>query len=895
MYCIIKKLVCAVLFVAVSGVAGAGLLTGTVSNEQGVAISHVSIYIKELTMGTSSNESGSFEVKIPDGTYTVSFLHLSYRTVTMTVTVPGEALSIKMSEKKYELPPAEIGKGENPAYAIIRKAMGMAPFYDRQLSYYKADVYIKGTMIIDKISGMVKMLGGKDLKKTEIKENEKYLLETVNEITYNNGKINHRIISESNSFPSAMGEVGNLGYLAGYNIYAPSRGQIVSPLSPEAFSYYRYLYEGFSNENDVIINKIKVIPKRQNSMTYEGYIYIVDDSWYVKELELSNRQTLGKITIHQNYGELQKNIMVPISFSLKVDISILGSKSTMMYVNSIKYRDFKVNPAKTQELFAKSGRTVIDTSAANIVVPKTSEKSKKLESQIEKLAEKEKMSNSDAHKMARLLRQKEKEDRKNLPDSLRPKTSLDLSDGYVTTTDSAARKHDSTYWANIRPIPLLNDERKSYVRKDSIKLEKLKSGTDSTGRKRKSGLAGSIVGGLLIGRDFYAADSTMTITYGGILDLDAFGFNLVDGLRIKQKVRLTKRFKDTTRLNAGVMAGYAFRREAVLFDVNAGYAYLPQKRARIEIGGGYQSRDFDSETGVIPFDNMLWNLFAHENYINYFNDAYAYLSHRIEAANGFDINAQVSYRERTQLHNNSNYSFVHRDREFKPNEPENTYLAENPALLADSRIARLQLALSYTPQMYYVRRGKAKRNVGSRFPTFGLRWEKAVPGIFESSANYDLLEANVQHSINLGVMRSFRYNITAGWFPNTAVMHFSDLKHFNTKPFYYSSSAFSSGFRLAPVYSMSEMNRYLTVDARYSAPFLLLKYLPLLDRSMILENLYLSFIGTSKIPAYTEIGYGLSNIFLQGELGVYVGFNRFEYHSVGVKIGFDLASGTISL
>ena len=387
----------------------------------------------------------------------------------------------------------------------------------------------------------------------------------------------------------------------------------------------------------------------------------------------------------------------------------------------------------------------------------------------------------------------------------------------------------------------------------------------------------------------------MIITYSGILDLDAFGFNIVDGLRIKQHVQLSKRFKDTTRLNLNATAGYAFRREAVLLDASAGYTYAPAKQARIEIGGGYQSRDFNSETGIMPFDNMVWTLFAHENYTDYFNDAYAYLSHRIEVANGFRINAQLSYRERTQLHNNSNYSFFYRNREFKPNEPDNIYVAENPALVAGSRIARLQLALSYTPQMRYVRYGKAKRNLGSPFPTFGLRWEKAIPDVFNSTANYDLLEASVRQGINLGVMRSFQYSITAGWFPNTAVMHFSDLKHFNSKPFFASFSTFSSGFRLAPVYSLSEMNNYLTVDARYRTPFLLLKYLPLLDRSMMSENLYLSFLSTSKVPAYTEIGYGLSSIFLQGELGVYAGFNKFEYHSIGFKIAFNLASRTISL
>ena len=353
-------------------------------------------------------------------------------------------------------------------------------------------------------------------------------------------------------------------------------------------------------------------------------------------------------------------------------------------------------------------------------------------------------------------------------------------------------------------------------------------------------------------------------------------------------LRASKRFRDTTRLNADLSVGYAFARKDILAEATVNYGYIPEKQARISLSGGYTSKDFNRESGVTAFDNMIWTLFAHENYVNYYNDAYLALVHRIEPANGFTVAVALSYHARTQLHNNSDYSVFYRDRKFKPNVPDNAYATENPTRVADGRHAILQIAMAYTPQMRYVKRRRSKYNVGSPWPTFELRWKKGVPGVFRSTSNFDWLQASVNQTIDLGVMSSFEYGVTAGRFPNTADIHFADLKHFGSMPFFGSFSSYSSNFGLIPVYSSSESKSYLAVDATYATPFLLLKYLPMLDNTMIRESIRLSFVVASKTPAYSELSYGLKNIFLMGELGVFVGFDKLQYRSVGFKAAFNL-------
>ena len=57
-----------------------------------------------------------------------------------------------MPVQYYEIPEVRItASGEDPAYIIMRKVIGMAPYYLNNISYYKAEVYLKGNLVINKI------------------------------------------------------------------------------------------------------------------------------------------------------------------------------------------------------------------------------------------------------------------------------------------------------------------------------------------------------------------------------------------------------------------------------------------------------------------------------------------------------------------------------------------------------------------------------------------------------------------------------------------------------------------------------------------------------------------------------------------------------------------------
>ena len=82
---------------------------------------------------------------------------LTDKTITKDVILPVQY---------YQIPEVRItASGEDPAYGIMRKAIGLAPYYLNNISYYKADVYLKGNLVINKIPRLIKKsmeTGGKE-------------------------------------------------------------------------------------------------------------------------------------------------------------------------------------------------------------------------------------------------------------------------------------------------------------------------------------------------------------------------------------------------------------------------------------------------------------------------------------------------------------------------------------------------------------------------------------------------------------------------------------------------------------------------------------------------------------------------------------------------------------
>nr|WP_321450564.1 DUF5686 and carboxypeptidase regulatory-like domain-containing protein [uncultured Carboxylicivirga sp.] len=881
------KLIFGLLFVALSMPVWAQTgIKGVVTDENDQTVPFATIYLKQTTTGTTTNELGEYEILLDPGSYTIVFQGLGFEKQEIKLTVSDGFISkdIQLKKQAYRIKEVRVySGGEDPAYPIMRKAISLAPYYQRQISEYNAEVYLKGSLVMEKIPKLLKKMMTVDVNDSEmqIEEGKTYTMESMNEIKFTApDKYDHTIVHSQSTFPDSN-ENNVMGYIT-YSFYEPTQDVAVSPLAPNAFSYYKFVYEGYFYEGDVAVNKIKIIPKRKSQQTYSGYIYIVDNLWNIHSIDVTNEAFYGELNIKQVYAPVKERSWLPISHRFNLKASVFGVKANFRYAGSVKYKDIKLNtdlpvPDALMKQYAaeEAAKKLIEQREQEA---KEAEEKSKAQQKMEELLAKEELSNRDMIKLSRLI---EKESRKQEQGE---EESLEIKNTYKITHKKDTVKQDSMYWDRIRPIPLTSDELRSFEVKDSVKLAKLQTDTIKVEKKERS-LFSKVSGGFLSGHTFYAVDSAMRITYDGLIGLKQVDFNTVDGWSYQQGFNLNYKVDSVHNFYMRPTIKYAFNRKKVLWSNYASYSFAPMKRANIGLGFGQVSKDFNSKYGIDRTLNAISALFFKDHYMKLYQDDYLFVNHGIDLKQGLRLNVSASYHYYHQLENSTNWSVLDQSENYTPNIPPNpTLSADN---LRDQKDVHFTADLEYTPKLHYrVYKGR-KYNAGSRYPTFNLGYQRGVRGVLDSESDYELIKASVRQSKSWGIFNEFKWQAGGGYFTNSKQIHFSQFQHFNTNEIPISFKTWDNAFNLLDDYSVSTNKWYAQGSVAYTSPYLFLKFLPWVSNRLWLENLYASYLTTPDFKNYTEFGYGVSQIFLMGSVGTFVGFEDGKYQSWGVKVSIN--------
>ncbi len=854
----------------------AQILKGKITDVQGNPIEYATVYISEIQMGCVTSESGEFIISLKQGSYTCIIQHLSYQTVNKTVQFPQQSyLEIKMEPKAILLREVNIGsEDEDRAYAIIRKTVAKSPYYEKQLLKYTSTFYAKGTL---KIKDIPKLAGKFIEKEAQIRKGDTYTEESISEVVVTPEKNIQKVISKRSSYPESF-QIGSssFGY---YNIYKNVNEEFISPVTKRGLSVYRYKWEYSYLDNELLIHHIKVIPRNSNPFTFSGYIDIIDGTWHVYNFDFRGSIDLGigkaNFSIKENFVPVENNVWMPGSLHEVFDAKAMGFGGVMSLTYSIRYKDYEVNPAINSPNPAAEVLPSIPTPEKKPVVSK---KSEKLTREITEIIEKEKLSTRDAVKLVDLVEAKNKEDLKNNPrnDSINP---LELQRRFFKTIDSNASNYDSVHWANYRTIPLSEEETFSFVQKqikDSILEERNKEKEELLSQKKNLNL-------------FKSKTFNMGIDWLN----SVLAFNTVEGFKIGANVYANKRFKDSvTSLNNEVNFGYAFKAKHFFFDVSSKWNYNPKRFASLEIFGGKQTVDFKQklQNGKY-FVNSISSLFFRENLIQYYDRIFVGIKHEIEIFNGFQTSAGLSYEQQRPLDNRSDYSFFFRKkREYNSNIPDNEYLASNADYVSFHSTFLLDISISYTPKMFYLyyRNGKIKQYIKSKYPTFTLTWKKAISNVFGSNSQFDYLELNIAQNIDFGFLKTLKYSVSTGFFPHAKSIHFSNFKHFESNNFWVVFNQLSGAFNTMYNYRYSTNEWFASGNIKYETPYLVLKYIPGFNKTLITENLHLSILSNPLTKGYVEVGYSLAKIYFIGNIGFFVGFDEFKDVYWSIRVGFSL-------
>jgi len=274
----------------------AGLISGYITNEAGDPLPFASVYILGTTTGTASNPEGYFELELPNGEYELIFQYIGYRQHHEKIIMNNNPISLNILLEMEEVSLDEVvitADAEDPAYRIIRNAIRMRKYYLGQVESYKCEAYTKGIFRITEAPD--KIFGDSLNTKNDSILGIIYLSESESIISFEQpDKFKEEMISVKVSGDDQGFGFNFITFFMSnfYNnkIVIPvdmdERG-FISPIASNALFYYRYRLEGRYFEDEYILNKIKVIPKRKIDPVFSGYIYIIEDSWRMHSLDMN--------------------------------------------------------------------------------------------------------------------------------------------------------------------------------------------------------------------------------------------------------------------------------------------------------------------------------------------------------------------------------------------------------------------------------------------------------------------------------------------------------------------------------------------------------------------------------------------------------------------------------
>lgn len=806
---------------------------GSVVDDTGNPVPYAALYLKELKSGFTTDEHGRFQTQLSAGQYTCDVSSLGFTTQSFRFQMPGRDFEKKivLAERIYSLPEVSVVKGkEDPAYAVMRKAIAKASYYRTQVKGFTAGTYLKGTGKGTSIPAVLKL--SKEIRK-DAKEmlGKLYLMEEQQIVTFTAPNVwSKRVLAYKNSFPEQI-QV-DMG-LTTVNLYAPELFGKVSPLNPRAFSFYRFRLDGYFVENGQMINKIRVTPKHKDSRLLEGDLFIVEDLWCVSAADIVYNVTGIKAKIKVICKEVQPDVFLPVSTTSSITIDMMGFKAESTYLAAVHYTDVKTDMEVKKEIVKEVTKEVTNDVRAV-----------------------EAIKNPKKHKYERPV------------GMVRENTKI----------DTLADKKDSLYWATVRSVPLRQEEFQSYQYKE----EKIQQ-NDSLRKNNphKSSAVGNVLQAFVFGKTFTSADKRMWLT---LSDLSSYipEYNFVDGFWLGAKLKMGINLSSSSSLRFTPLFYYTTARKDWVGQGELTLNYAPRNCGRLSLSGGVMSVDYNGENGEYRLINALSSsLFGH-NHIKFYENTFFTVDHAIEPFNGLLFSTSVSWQRRRMLDNTIHQSWFKRKTE--PNIPGNALFR----LMPDNDLLKASFGLEYTPAHYYHMSHGKKVYEDSRFPTFGLKYDRAFP-MSDSRylSSYHLMQFSAKQKIEFGMFNRLNWSVNAGTFWNVKNIQFPDFKHFASTDIWVTERSFDSGFSLLDNYVLSTNTRWVQANLSWYTPRLLLKRLPFLAGKPFDEALHLRSVVIYKQQPYSELGYsvGLTNM---ARIGVFVGFDRLKFHSVGVSLSLPL-------
>lgn len=807
-----------ILFLLISAVSNASTIRGLVKDAEGNLLAFATLFVKGTQKGVSANSEGVYEITLSPGEYVLVAQYIGYAHKEVSVKLTSQDLyqDIILERQELMLAPVILSNKEDPAYGIIREVIARQKENLASSQRFTCQVYTKGQLRLRDfptkfLSQKVDFEDGDTSKKKIV-----FLSETVSLFSLD-GKKNRKLEVVSSKVS---------GSSDGYGLAAPDqfilynnivldgtrlnpRG-FVSPLSQNAFQYYRFKLLGSFEENGKTISKISVIPKRKSEPLFAGALTIVEDDHQLyaadlmlfknQQLELLDTLRLVQMNKQDSMGTWMLSSQVLYPSLKRFGFDVYGS-----FINI--YTDYNTAPRWAPRFF---DRTV--------------------------------------------LRYQDSSNKRSIAD-----------------------------WEKIRPIPLLEDELRDYVKKDS--LEKLRQSPvylDSLNKIRNKFTLPKL---LLTGQTLYSKADKFQLSLNSLLE--QVNFNPAEGWlfnsRLSWQRKLDSAGASRRSLSGNLTLRYGFANRHFSPSTAFVYNFGSKLRRSISLSLGKQVFQFNSQSPITEQGNTLSSLLYEENRIKSYEAHFFRISYSAGLRAGLTLNASLQYQDRMPLDNRTNYTWIDRkDRSYTPNFP----VELTAANITHHQVAQAIVSLRWQPGSRYIELPERIVNIGSNKPIFKLQINKAFNTLLGSDAQFAKWKLEISDAFNFKLKGQLQYRAGVGGFLNKTHVPVPDLAHFNgnISPL---ATAYLNSFQLLPIYKLSNSESlYVLGHVEYNLRGFITNKIPLIRKTGAYLVLGLNTCYVDETRKHVEWFLGFDNIFKQLRIDYVMARQPGQPLLTGFRLGF---------
>lgn len=348
----------------------------------GEALPFVSVYIKNTTIGTTTDLEGKYQIKLsklPDS-LTVSFVGYITQSKALKKGLSTQSLDFSLATASKSLSEVLITPGENPAFRIMRQVIDHKKANDkRRLRAYQYEAYTKMQFSLDNLTQKSKSPGLRNAI-TSLVDTQSFVLaedgskvlpffisEALSDFYFNRDPKKTKEIIKASKITGIGVQDGNLiaqvigNSYQDYNFYqnwvSVLQKNFISPIADGWKGSYEYELLDSLYVGKTWCYQIQVRPKRSQDLAFSGQIWIADGSFALRKADLhisksANINFVESVHLVQEEQPTPAGPWLPVKTSLVMKIAKLSpSRPGVLARIHLSSRNIGVNQEQPAAFF----------------------------------------------------------------------------------------------------------------------------------------------------------------------------------------------------------------------------------------------------------------------------------------------------------------------------------------------------------------------------------------------------------------------------------------------------------------------------------------------------------------------------------------------------------------